>query len=357
MNKNIFNYEALVAAHSLLALSAAVMPPKSSSCWLELRSNAPGLEGPYLQEYNAPYQHLNQIGDRVPQLVVVVGGCRKRQRLHAEFPATPSNDEAVGTICLRPMVVGGVIMLADCELHLRHELPRIHGDPCPGQHTLHQLHGTFSSTTLTAYRLYCDILAPFSRVVVLFVADFCGLTQTLDFLVFWLRQAMQEPCRATARVLLVLEADDRIRVGSVWFAISMRQLRQLRICEPMQAYSMADILKLGKHYINLELFFGDENLATRLHTICEEKNSDPKMAFSATHTAFLLHDAIAHFASGASGIFNNMVASRRNNPVPLQLYVHFSHLLKSSRQTGFDPTAILASALVLDAYPPGMHGE
>lgn len=262
----------------------------------------------------------------------------KRQRLSAEFPAITSNDEAVGTICLRPMVDGGVILLADCELHLRHELPRIHGGPCPGQHTLHQLHGTYVSTTLAAYRLYRGILAPFSRVVVLFVADFCGLTQTLDFLVFWLRQAMQEPFVATARVLLVLEADDRPGIGSVWFAISTTLLRQLRICEPTQAYSMADILKVGKRYINLELLFRDENLATRLNAICKEKSFDPRMALSATHTAFLLHEAVSHFASGA-------------------LYDHFLHLIKHSKQTGFDPAIILASALALDAYPPEMHSE
>lgn len=139
----------------------------------------------------------------------------KRQRLSAEFPAIASNDKAVGTISLRPIVDGGVVLLADCKLHLRHKLPWIHGGPYPGQHTLHQLHGTFVSTTLAAYRLYCGILAPFSRVVVLFVANFCGLTQTLDFLVFWLRQAMQKPFIAPARVLLILEADDRPRIGSI----------------------------------------------------------------------------------------------------------------------------------------------
>lgn len=120
---------------------------------------------------------------------------------------------------------------------------------------------------------------------------------------------------------------------------------------------MADILKLSKRYINLELLFRDENLATRLNAICKEESSDPKMALSATHTAFLLHKAVSHFANGALGIFNKLVASRRSNPVPLQLYDHFLHLIKYSKQAGFNPTIILASALVLNAYPPGMHSK
>jgi hypothetical protein len=45
------------------------------------------------------------------------------------------------------------------------------------------------------------------------------------------------------------------------------------------------------------------------------------------------------------------------NPVPERLAEHIAEFVAASRSSAIDQVAVIASALDLDAHPPGMHCE
>ena len=81
--------------------------------------------------------------------------------------------------------------------------------------------------------------------------------------------------------------------------------------------------------------------------------------FSALHLNCFFTDAVKHTAWTVTEPFDFLVSSRRTNPVATD-HSHLREFLRLSRQQRFSYrfyTPILASSLLLDAYPPDMHRE
>lgn len=102
----------------------------TSSVWFDMRSNARGLRSPFLLAYNQPFSHIDTTGFRVSNVILVIGGKRKRKRLSRCFGVS-TRDAELNTVCVRLLKQQSLLLL-DCELHLRGELPRILGGPVLG---------------------------------------------------------------------------------------------------------------------------------------------------------------------------------------------------------------------------------
>ena len=96
------------------------------SChFLQLRSSAPGLPGPYLLENHAVYQYLRDLGATQLSIIMAIGGAKKRQWL-ADYALLAvdyeENEHSIAFACLQDDV-----LLLDCELHLQIDqaLPRL----------------------------------------------------------------------------------------------------------------------------------------------------------------------------------------------------------------------------------------
>jgi hypothetical protein len=82
------------------------------------------------------------------------------------------------------------------------------------------------------------------------------------------------------------------------------------------------------------------------------------VAFSARHFKSFFQLAGDHFCSDIISPFSFVRASRIHNPVPTELASHLSTFLKSVKPSQLLNFAVqvIASALVFDSYPAGMHG-
>lgn len=166
-----------------------------SSMWLELREGAPGLGGVYLQEHKAPYRYLDDLGEQCCQFVLAIGGRAKRAAL------LRSNYEQTGAISLSTLGDRSPgLLLVDCELHLRRGLLRTPGGPCPGHYKIHSLQPMPIDSII--YKIYWELLLPFSTIVFLFVDDL-GLQATIDLLISYLQQASVSSASPKVRFIVV----------------------------------------------------------------------------------------------------------------------------------------------------------
>jgi hypothetical protein len=252
--------------------------------------------------------------------------------------------------------------LIDCELHQCNIPPRIQAYPWPRNYTAHELKSVPSEVSETAYRLYYQLLAPFSSTVALFVSDFGGLTEVVNFLVSWGRSAMTRPGWARSRVTLMFEEASVPTEKHVHFLVTTALLRKVHICEPTEPYTLSDMNKIIKSCYDISVlraFPHKLSLQNLMSTITETSITRQQLGFefSAIHLSYLLHAAIIHFSSNLSAPFSVYHAARINNPVPGSLREHVIDFLRFTKLDYYVSTSLVASALVMDAFPSGMHSE
>lgn len=333
------------------------MTTPHSSVWLDLKCGAPGLPGPYLQELNAAYRHLDALAGTHPRLILLIGGETKRRQLAASFPLAYRGAEKE-TVSIRQLSQGRSLIAIDGELHLKRDLPRILGGPCPGHYTDHYLRNVVPSPSTIATKLYSQVLAPFCTIAVIFVADFCGLEKTIDFLELWLRNTIhrsQAINRTPLHVVLVPDGRQRRPVPSIeqlWFEIIVALLKNLRALEPTSPHTFAKLRKTALSYMRLELLpeLADHALAEALLA-----RSDPAVSFSAHHLRCLLKQAVRSFAEQPQITFDTVLASRANIELPPGWQDRVLDFARLTRQSNLQLVPLIASALALNAFPPGMH--
>ncbi|KAH8650789.1 hypothetical protein BGZ61DRAFT_487712 [Ilyonectria robusta] len=136
----------------------------STDSLLQLRSNAPGLPGPYLQENLAPYELLDAMGKARPRSILAIGGRVKSQYLAREFSTTLDHHE---TPSVALTSLDHKTIWLDCELH-SHQMPRIKAkSSIAGYSRLHFLNSTAARVAKIAYPIYTDVLALFSDITTL----------------------------------------------------------------------------------------------------------------------------------------------------------------------------------------------
>lgn len=335
---------------------------RSSSIWLDLESGAPGLPGPYLQEFNDAYQQLDTyiLTETRPNLVLVVGGKAKRQQLADSFELICDKGER-GTIYLRLLDQSKALLAIDYELHLKGNLSRILGGPCPGHHINHCLAGAPTSPSLIATRLYSEILAPFYAAAILFVADFCGLENATELLAAWLQNAILRPSDTgnigSLRVLLVLNGTQRTSTPSLdhlWFQITLKLLRKLRSVDCAQFPIFSDLRRKGPEHMSLKILpeLSDRAFAEAVIAKLPEPAST---SFKALHLQSLLKAAIRHFSRSASDAFNPILASRARLSLPLGWQHNVLEFIRCTKHTDIRQISFIASALALNSFPPEIH--
>lgn len=137
-----------------------------SLTWLEIKSNGQGLPGPILEE--------RQIRSFLPdhaQIIAVIGE-RKSQELYLN---RRTNDVASPRILL-DRLEGTNTFVADCTMHRHVKTLRVMGGPAPpgiAHYSLSKVR--IPSNATMAWKLYGQLLLPFSTAVILFADDFGAL--------------------------------------------------------------------------------------------------------------------------------------------------------------------------------------
>jgi hypothetical protein len=316
-----------------------------------LRSGAPGLPRRYLQENIAPYHVLDQMGNVRPLIILAIGGQAKRQLL----PLSRSNRADQFTVQLRRWLDSNKLIL-DCELHRQTDdnIPRIREGPVPGHYRYHVLQSDRVSTADVAYGVYYEVLVPFSDLIFIFEADFGGLEQALGFLCAWVRRQIVKSFSHRYRIALVTETS--ITERSLRFELTVRVLARLRELDPSTLQSGKSVRKAIRDGFDLAAVHPDAAMNLIRNARNETNNrATSGLHFTAAYTKLLLQAAIAHFPQYPGEEFHIVRASRLSNPVPRHITSYIKDFLAACNPLQRDYYPILASALVMDAYPQQMH--
>ena len=281
------------------------------------------------------------------------------------------------------------VLFADCELHNSSTINKVDAERCPGDIVRRPLiwHKNVSQgldhVTL-AHMVYSKLIAPFSTVICFFAEDFGGLPVVAEMLAFWLLSFSNRPSdlppTTHPRVLILTQSDDH-SIFNEQDATKKFMLHVGRETERKNGILTGKVNgKLRKAELDKllgEQFGGMRVLAlprldsawrawklikTRIFKDSNEiqaRRKDAQVAFSTTHFQAFFKFATIHFCSDIVSPFSFIDASRVPNPVPAEIMSHIGLFLKQvdQRQVLNFAVPIIASALVFDSYPSGMHGK
>lgn len=317
--------------------------------WLELRSGASQYSGTILQEYRQAYEIFDTYV-QPPRIVLAIGGASKRQYLQ-DHNTRADRRKTTNNIVIRPFTSSTILI--DCELHNASHLKPVIAGPelgCNLQHLLDvSLPNNKHSICRLAHDLYWQILFPCTTLVLLFVDDLGGAAQVLELLATWMRKSAVSKPTSTPRLLIVygwrshidpqcFDKQLRARLGA-FLTDSSNSTAYPMSFESMQLFS--ETTSQSKLLLHVEEAFG--------------KRDKAGMAFSSEHLQHLLQIAVAQSGHGHGRQIDLQDAVRLHNPPPPGFADHISRFVMLSRKVGVDCNPIIASALELDAHPPGMH--
>ena len=307
---------------------------------LKVLSGAPGLPGPYLKELYAPYRIFDRMGNKKPFTVLAITDS-KRRLLSGQCPR--STEFAVRLWAQDHCVV------LDCDLH--HQEPvataRIKGGPQPGHYHYHELRGSCSPGKQLAYDIYCDVLAPFSDVVLIRVQELGGTQETVRFLCHWMRHLERKKWRTKTRVVLISNG------------LSLQNFEFDLITALLEGRTDTQSASAAKQRImdsfDVELMIDPvDNVKLRALARRGSYRKSHGLDLTAVHTKRLLQASIAHFAECPAKEFDMVAASRTCRPVPASLALNVADFLSAS-VAPFRYCDLIASALAMDAFPTHMH--
>jgi hypothetical protein len=315
--------------------------------FLELYSNAPGLPGPILREVLAAYKVFDDMPLRRPQIVATIGGWVKRQYTTRNMliSTTPSTGHSMAFASLNTST-----LLLDCELH-DIPLPRLE----PGFRTEGSNLHTLKTGHMSARELLCDIyssvLALFSDTILIFVPDFGGVEQVRAFLCSWMRNAIKRKFPRRSRLILVHH--DRLAN----FESELSAFFLATCVDPTESYTTSNIRQLTKRCFRICTVELQGNVGKHIQAELEASAKDrlnEGLHFNAVHIKALLQRAIIQYVQEPSASFDYIKASRVAYELPIRMKENVKAFLENHNAWNIMVEA-LASSIVMDAYPPGMH--
>lgn len=258
--------------------------------WLEIKSNGHGLPGPILEER----QIRSWLPDH-PQIIAVIGE-RQSQELYLN---RRTNDVASPRILL-DRLEGTNTFVADCTMHRHVKALRVMGGPTPPDIAHHSLSKVqIPSNTTVAWKMYAQLLLPFSTAVILFADDFGGLEDSARCLATWICLSSSSEIRPAPRLIVASQQSCSPKVFQGM--LMQHTLRQLNELSPEGCVTLRDAVK------RCQLFFDDIYL-TRLSPGCRvtdwlvkqsQEVSDARRktrhSFTSCHFQNLFQEAIRQF--------------------------------------------------------------
>lgn len=316
---------------------------------LALRSGAPGLPGPYLEEHLEPYALFDRIGEKTPRILMFIGTTSDVQEVGYGAASRDKGQER--TVALRQF--DSETLCFECMLHHTTSIPRIKGGYELGS-SLHHLMAS-SDITRMSWAIYSIVLSRFSDAVVIAVSDFGGFSSVIAFLCFYVE--CNEP---SERKIIYIAHETPFDQNRFQFDLAVSMLANLRARNPVETPTFAEVRKLL--LANLEI----RHLSTKKSSFVERVTSEARtinedrlrehLVFTALQTKQLLQETISRFAIQPTTAPDLLRLSRsrfpRINQSSEQLFLFMDNFKGSIEEA----TSILASAFVVDAYPPGMHG-
>ncbi|KAK0631606.1 hypothetical protein B0T14DRAFT_443704 [Immersiella caudata] len=339
-----------------LAIKPLSERSNSTSCWLELKSSIPG-RGTYLLEHRGASQVFDELA-ALPRIVLALGGKTKRQFFHTGVPGSDGHNAVVFR---RNSPLRSTIMV-DCELHNQKTMSRMKAGPMPETTRQHRALLPQTSHPIQiaqfAWKLYWRTLAPFASVILLFVEDFAGgLDGVADVLVVWARESITTPVQSPPRILLLHSNRTVLDIKCFQGQLKSRLKASLLQLDPFDetANFQADLL-CQTAFESIQLLSSSSRTEIVTHT--EQMfglRAKAGYAFNSEHLKYLLQKSVSQFFVHGVRPFDFYQATRLHNPIPDRLEDHIVNFATAVFGKSIDPVLLVASALDMEAHPPGMH--
>lgn len=305
-----------------------------------------------------------------PSLLVLVGSKEKSAVLKAAFGVKRAR-----RLALPPGIGRGAVHLHVDAASIFGDRPILLAEHSIDGQVADTKHAASSKCHETTRRVLCRtesavsdvyprLLSPFADVFCLFVADFGGLGPVARFLARWLDEEGPPTSPESALPHVVVVADEPLMTAAGRAEARdalLLAIREETSKEVLEHVAAVDVFALPPNQLSNETRY--RQLRDRLLRSSDQvrtSRAERRMLFSASHFAAFFRAASVRLAKTADERFDLVEASRMHNPVAAQLDEHLSDFLtqmtSSSQLTEF-AAPMAASALFLDSYPPGAHGE
>ncbi|KAH8587835.1 hypothetical protein B0O99DRAFT_583936 [Bisporella sp. PMI_857] len=347
------------------------MRSRQHTLWLE----------PYLRDKEVALQKSSHLGDILsqthgePSLILFAGKASKSKALR--YLATPlrskQNGRRCGEIHLR-LDAGAQSTKSNRPLLFADgPIPNIENnvrdtDPCLDLEPVSQnLPWVGDDLNVALLNIYANLLSPFTDIVCLFLSDFGGLASIADFIALWVNTFSNQslPPVCYPRLLIIVEDTTTTKSDKCWesrWKTNLSRVLRKKTPTPLnQAFSHVGIHRLFAndqiheefHYLPLKDRLLNESDAIRATRI------EQRMHFVGKHFNAFFNYAYNHFIQNTGEHFNFIKASRLSNPVSPDLKRHFLNFVKNfqaAKDINEFVLPVVASCIILDSFPPGMHG-
>lgn len=334
--------------------------------WIELRCGTQHeSSSPVIIEHRQAYKLFDQQAFQ-PRLILSIGGMEKRKFYHKigldeRFP------HGAG-ILFRPVQLATLIL--DCELHNQTRLEGTLGQyPYPGEQlVLHPLqcpltpHSPSHKFAQFALDMYWQVLFPFASTILLFLDDLGGAGPVIEILVSWARRARRKAIPAPPRVLIVCHWRNRTEIATFESRLRIRLMCAVSDDDAIKGTindEMSSPINLpGENAFESVRLIPDWNAASEFWRQTESSfavREDVGYGFSSEHLKYLLPIAIRQFGQSVGHQIDLQQAVRSGNLPSPQLAETLVRFILKTMDADVNHVLIIASALDLDAHPPGMH--
>lgn len=207
--------------------------------------------------------------------------------------------------------------------------------------------------------LYREFLFPSAHVVCLFAADFGGIAQVKSALENWrypMAPGFDDCDRILPRLVVVLTESEVVQQDIVATEESLAAAAKPRVADSVIVVDLRDRSELSAR----SRF---EPLRRALEREAEEARAarqDGCLLFSAAHLQSLFGKMLLHVSQQSGLPFDCIRACRPSGSKQgdtSEYLARFMTTVEEARISSHIVAAFVASAFVMDAYPPGMHGR
>lgn len=303
---------------------------------------------------------LTTADDVYPSMFTLFGADAKVSTLKTLLPSNVNEGRRRGCVSLHMDSASNPripLLYASCPVPFPFKYGKSSWEPrCHGS-TRSVLSGKYQSSKAEAARLFTNILHPFSDAFCFFYNDFRNWEQIANGLIAWLDMIQNRTPKGVNPVLLFV-------VESTGSDESSEQEAKLGF---RNAFNQSITHRLSRVFSNIEVVCltsvadptSKPKLVDYLATISarmQHCRRDAGVLFSATHLEAMLQYTVGNIIENKP--LNLIESSRTQNPVPAEILKNMSNFL--AHFTSYivpedSAVAAVASALLLDASPPGMH--